>query len=866
MAADLGWALPGGARWTIWAVWLMAWGVVLARGILRRRPTDLELAAALERSYPELGERLTGAVGLLGDARAHGSPALIAALADDAALRVGVIDALPPRALPARGPWRRLALGVAAAALVAAPGVLRPDPFGRLARRFLMPWAVVDRVALVAVTVAPGDAVAAAGDDLAVTARVVPRFRSGFGFGRSPARSVAWLEWTEAATGLTRRLAMTPATAPAPGRAFSVVLPRLNGSMNYRVISGAGESRWYRVRAVEPPAVAAVTARVEPPGYTGRPPSIARDPARVEAWEGSRVTLTVTTTAPVRSAEVAWPGPAEEAGARRVAARVALDGRSATAVLSADASGGYAITLRDALGLSSRPGPPRRVVVLADEPPVVVVRGADGLDSARADDTLRVGLAARDDVAVASAELHYSVDRAGATTGPGPDTGHVAAALEGLGTPSARGEAALGLSPLGLKPGDVVTYRARVTDNRPAPRGPNVAWSPPRRLAIVARAEPLWARRDRAGREAIQAQLDALKKAAAENRHETELLRYAADAARRGNGGWDRDRRQALDRRVAEARSAADRLDALALDLADEPAFRPLARPARQAAEVEAEAARATLDQARQADDPAERFDALRLADSRLAALSARLDDLQRGFDALARREADRRRVQDLADRQSRVADKADAQADPHPDLDRLAAEQDAVKNDLDSFLKSPTPPGPRADPAEADAEAKHRPDPKALADAREAMSQAARQLGRARDRDPARGRDALDAARRSMRGAAERLQAVAEAKGQGQPGDEPGGDDRPIAQSAPAPAPGGRDPRGGPAGVADPDPLAELQDLVRARTGRRWGELPGHLRTEILQMSQGRYRDDYARLIQLYFREIAGAGAEAKP
>ena len=56
-------------------------------------------------------------------------------------------------------------------------------------------------------------------------------------------------------------------------------------------------------------------------------------------------------------------------------------------------------------------------------------------------------------------------------------------------------------------------------------------------------------------------------------------------------------------------------------------------------------------------------------------------------------------------------------------------------------------------------------------------------------------------------------------------------------------------------------DSEAELQAALRAKTGRAWGELPGHLRTEILQMSQGRYREDYARLIQLYFREIA-AGA----
>jgi hypothetical protein len=89
-------------------------------------------------------------------------------------------------------------------------------------------------------------------------------------------------------------------------------------------------------------------------------------------------------------------------------------------------------------------------------------------------------------------------------------------------------------------------------------------------------------------------------------------------------------------------------------------------------------------------------------------------------------------------------------------------------------------------------------------------------------------------------------------------PGTEPGGDPA-LAQSALGDSPT-RDPQSRPGGKADPD-LAELQDLIRRKTGRAWGELPGHLRTEILQMSQGRYRDDYARLIQLYFREIAAGG-----
>ena len=39
---------------------------------------------------------------------------------------------------------------------------------------------------------------------------------------------------------------------------------------------------------------------------------------------------------------------------------------------------------------------------------------------------------------------------------------------------------------------------------------------------------------------------------------------------------------------------------------------------------------------------------------------------------------------------------------------------------------------------------------------------------------------------------------------------------------------------------------------------GHAWGELPGHLRTQLLRSSPDRYRDDYARLIRLYYREIA--------
>ncbi len=46
----------------------------------------------------------------------------------------------------------------------------------------------------------------------------------------------------------------------------------------------------------------------------------------------------------------------------------------------------------------------------------------------------------------------------------------------------------------------------------------------------------------------------------------------------------------------------------------------------------------------------------------------------------------------------------------------------------------------------------------------------------------------------------------------------------------------------------------AELEKL----RSRNWGQLPGHLQTEILQAAQKKPNGDYAKLIKLYFEEIA--------
>ncbi|HWE39706.1 MAG TPA: hypothetical protein VG406_24365 [Isosphaeraceae bacterium] len=694
MAADFAGVLPEAARWAIWGGWLAATGATMVIGVLYpmvRGAGVFELAALAERAHPGLGERLTGAVALLGPHRArHGSPALIAALAVEAATLVAEVD--PARAVPLRRPARALALGLVALGLVAAPAAFGPAAYRTLARRFLAPWADLDRIGRFILTVAPGDHVAAIGDDMTIRAGIRPRFGN-----QGPPES-AWLEWAEAGHEgqAWHRVAMPAGSDSDPAspltRAFAVTLPRLTGSMAYRVVSGSAASRSSRVTALEPPAVAAVAVKVEPPAYTRLPVATAPDPGRIEAWEGSRVSLVVTASRPVREIAVDWPSATasggEPAGARRVVAALSAEGTGGTATVAAEASGTYAVTLRDAHGLVSRPETPRRLIVRFDAAPVVAVAaGSTAAQESSPEDVLAAGVAARDDVAVAGVELHYAIERQGPSGADGPESGHVAVPLPGLGTRAARGEARLELRPLNLRPGDTLGYRVRVADNRPAPRGPNVTWSPARSLTIVAKAAPLEARRSEAERARLQEKLDELKKAAADNRREAEQLRYAADAVQRGNGRWEPAQQQALDRREAEARAVADRLQLLARELADEPdaRFRPLARPARQIAEVEAESSRAMLDRARRDSEDARRLDDLRQADHRLAAVVQRLDDLQRQFDALARRDADLQRLRDLAGREEAIADRAGG---PIADLDRLRADQDAVQKDLDALLK----------------------------------------------------------------------------------------------------------------------------------------------------------------------------------
>jgi hypothetical protein len=101
-----------------------------------------------------------------------------------------------------------------------------------------------------------------------------------------------------------------------------------------------------------------------------------------------------------------------------------------------------------------------------------------------------------------------------------------------------------------------------------------------------------------------------------------------------------------------------------------------------------------------------------------------------------------------------------------------------------------------------------------------------------------------------SMRQAAQSLDQAAQRIGQGNQGDgQRDARQRTASDGAPATSmsPGAGDPN-----------ASSLPPDVQKYVGKKWGELPGELRTRILQDVKAQYGDDYARIIKLYFEQIA--------
>jgi hypothetical protein len=113
---------------------------------------------------------------------------------------------------------------------------------------------------------------------------------------------------------------------------------------------------------------------------------------------------------------------------------------------------------------------------------------------------------------------------------------------------------------------------------------------------------------------------------------------------------------------------------------------------------------------------------------------------------------------------------------------------------------------------------------------------------GQMKDAEARLGQNQQQSAQAAMQQAAQSLQRAA----------------RQFAQRQPSrPDPNSRSSDLGAAGLGRPDDSVFAKD-TKKYAGKPWGELPGELRTKIIQDMKAKYGDDYARMIKLYFEQVA--------
>ncbi len=392
---------------------------------LRRPPSDARVARFVEERYPELEDRVASAAALAAARPTAGFHELIVA---DAAERLRGLD-LARVVAPARL-RRAVARGLLALAAFAAVVSLGSGPLGRVVRTA---WLHASP-SVAELVVDPGDFRLVAGQPL----RVRARFEDG---GGAPARTPPVLAVLDGMT--PREIRMRPT-----GDAYLAEFPSVTRGFRYRVAAGAFTSRDYRVEALSPPRVTRIDVEYLYPPFTGLAPRVEQDGGDLFAPAGTVARLVVHTDEPVAEGVLRLSG-----GGRVVLADAG--GARLTGSLVVDGNGGYRVSVVDAHGLSNRDATDYLIRATADRPPTVRVLRPGGDREITPLEEVTIEVRADDDHAVDRVDLVYAV--AGRAERVLPfDVAEGASAVTGVRT--------LLVEDLGVEPGDVITYFARVRD------------------------------------------------------------------------------------------------------------------------------------------------------------------------------------------------------------------------------------------------------------------------------------------------------------------------------------------------------------------------------------------------------------------
>jgi hypothetical protein len=405
---------------------------------LARRVTDQQVALYLEEHEPSLEAVLVSAVDATAESQSGqsaASAALLRRLVESAIEQCQRIEF--GRNLERRSRRRSLqALGaiavVAIVTFAAGPAYLR---HGALA--LLLPMRSAEAATPYQIEVAPGDTTVARGADVAITAGL-----KGF-----TSAEVDLFTRTSAGAPFER----VPLIAGAEAGRFEGTLFALRESTEYFVQSAGVRSPVFRIAVADLPYVERLELEYAFPAYTGLPPQKIESGGDIAVLRGTTVRARVHSTLATRAGRIVR----DDGGETRLAANP--DG-TVGGDFQVTKNGTYRVELESPAGTLVKASPQYTIDVLDDQPPTVsFARPGRDLKPTSIDEVL-VDARAEDDFGVRQLDLLYSVNGAAERqlrlAGPG------ARPLKELSASHT-----FFLEELGLKPGDVVSYYARATDN-----------------------------------------------------------------------------------------------------------------------------------------------------------------------------------------------------------------------------------------------------------------------------------------------------------------------------------------------------------------------------------------------------------------
>lgn len=402
---------------------------------LRRTPTDLQVARYIEERHPAFNDALVSAVEY-GHARLRRpQKVLMDQLLEHVADYTRQIDF---RKTVDRKRHAGLQAAAAGATLVLAGLILlEPGYFGRSALR-LVSWSSPEAPAPGGIRVEPGDTQVRRGESLDVTAvlggGLTPDPKLFVRFGNDGDWATLDLHGTDGERTFTNRI------------------HGIGEDARYYVAVTGTRSREFHIAAIDPPYVERIDARYEYPAYTQLASKIEEDRGDITAPVATRVTLRVTASKAVRSAELRFSnGRAMELEA----AGTDLEG---SFVVREDLS--YTIHLVDPDGFANDDPVEYYVRALQDRAPRVAILEPKRDTRVSPVDEVTVRAEAVDDFGLSAFSLNYAVNG-------GEEVRVDLGALQDASSGTVwEGEHVVYLEELAVQPGDFVAYYAEASDRR----------------------------------------------------------------------------------------------------------------------------------------------------------------------------------------------------------------------------------------------------------------------------------------------------------------------------------------------------------------------------------------------------------------